>query len=109
VSPPPVHHEAPPRDVPGHRGAEARSGLAWALYLIVLGGVAGGLFTAWQGSDDAGRGAALVGCSMLAAALARLVLPQRCAGPLCSRRKASDVLAFAVLGAGALGVALMLP
>jgi hypothetical protein len=79
------------------------------LYLIVLAGVAVGLFVAWQGSKDAGRGAAVVGCSMLAAGLIRLVLPQRYAGPLCSRRKTSDVLAFAVFGAGVLGVALMLP
>jgi hypothetical protein len=79
------------------------------LYAIVLAGVAVGLFIAWRASRDAGRGAAVVGCSMLAAALARLALPPRHAGPLASRRKTSDVLAFAVLGAGVLGVALLLP
>jgi hypothetical protein len=50
-----------------------------------------------------------VGGSLLVAALVRLVLPPRYAGPLISRRKTSDVLAFAAFGAGVLGVALMLP
>ena len=75
----------------------------------MLAGAAAGMFVAWQGSKYAGRGAALVGCSLLAAALARLVLPARYAGLLSSRRKASDVLAFAVFGAAVLAVALMLP
>jgi len=95
-------------DHPSAAGAAAR-GLAWVVYLIVLAGAAAGLFVAWQGSRDAARGAALVGCALLAGAVARLVLPPRYAGPLCSRRKASDVLAFAVFGAGVLVVALTLP
>ena len=85
------------------------SGLAWLPYLIVLAGVALGMFVAWQGSRYAGRGAALVGCSLLAAGLARLILPPRYAGLLSTRRKASDVLAFALFGAAVLAVALMLP
>jgi hypothetical protein len=89
--PPPVHH--------GSR----------LLYLIVLAGVAFGLYLTWQGSQDAARGTGLVGCSLLGAALVRLVLPPRYAGPLSSRKKTSDVLAFTALGAGVLGVALMLP
>ena len=118
VVPPPVHHEAPvrvPREVPGHRRAAADRGSAgpvlgsWLVYLIVLAGVGVGLFIIWQGSRNAARGTGLVGCSLLGAALARLVLPPRYAGPLSSRRKTSDVLAFAAFGAGVLGVALMLP
>jgi Protein of unknown function (DUF3017) len=120
--PPPVHHEAPPRG--GHRRtAEARRTAgdanarhnarpafgSWLLYLIVLAGVAIGLFIIWQGSTNAARGAGLVGGSLLVAALARLVLPPRYAGQLSSRRKTSDVLAFAAFGAAVLGVALMLP
>ena len=85
------------------------SGLAWLPYLIVLAGVAIGMFVAWQGSQYAGRGAALVGCSLLAAGLARLILPSRYAGLLATRRKASDALTFAVFGAAVLAVALMLP
>jgi hypothetical protein len=83
--------------------------LAWIPYLIVLAGVGAGLLRASEGSKYAGWGAGLVGCSLLAAALARLVLPPRLSGLLSSRRKALDVLAFAVFGAGVLAVALILP
>jgi len=89
--------------------ATAATGLAWLPYLIVLAGVAAGMFVIWQGSKYAGRGAALVGCSLLAGALARLILPGRYAGLLASRRKASDVLAFAAFGAAVLAVAIALP
>ena len=85
------------------------SGLAWLPYLIVLAGAAAGMFVVWQGSQYAGRGTALVGCSLLVAGLARLILPPRYAGLLSTRRKASDVLAFAVFGAAVVAVALMLP
>jgi hypothetical protein len=104
----PSRHRKAPGDPQGPAAKAAKAaGLAWAVYLIVLAGVAVGLVIAWHGSRDAGRGAGVIGCSVLAAALARLVLPG--AGPLSSRRKTSDVLAFAALGAGVLGVALMLP
>ena len=118
----------PPRAAAGHRAARSReprpardrnsardrgdavaSGLAWLPYLIVLAGAALGMFVAWQGSRYAGRGAGLVGCSLLAAGLARLILPPRYAGLLSTRRKASDVLTFALFGAAVLAVALMLP
>ena len=62
-----------------------------------------------RGSAYATRGTAVLGGTLLAAALARLVLPNRFAGVLASRRKASDVLAFAVFGAAVLAVALSLP
>ena len=119
------HPGARPRaDTPqpraGHRATRSResardrndpvaSGLAWLPYLIVLAGVAVGMLVAWQGSQHAGRGAALVGCSLLAAGLARLILPPRYASLLATRRKASDALTFAVFGAAVLAVALMLP
>jgi DUF3017 family protein len=80
-------------------------GLAALPYLIVLAGVAAGLFVAWQGSRFAGRGAGLVGGTLLAAAVARLVLPSRFAGLLASRSKALDAAAFAVLGTAVLAVA----
>ena len=83
--------------------------LAWLPYLIVLAGVAVGLYVAGQGSLHAGRGAAVVGGALLAAAVARLLLPPRYAGLLASRSKALDVAAFAVLGAAVLGAALSLP
>jgi hypothetical protein len=78
-------------------------------YLIVLAGAATGMFVAWRGSQYASLGTGLVGGSLLAAGLARLILPSRYAGLLSTRRKASDVLAFAVFGAAVLAVALMLP
>jgi Protein of unknown function (DUF3017) len=117
---PPSGAVAPPS--PGHRAARSRdsrpatdrtvpgaSGLAWVPYLFVLAGAAAGMFVAWQGSQYAGRGAGVVGCSLLAAGLFRLFLPPRYAGLLSTRRKASDVMAFAVFGAAVLAVALMLP
>jgi hypothetical protein len=102
-------HPARDRNPAGDRSVPQASGLAWVPYLIVLAGAAAGMFVAWQGSRYAARGTAVVGCSLLAAGLARLILPPRYAGLLSTRRKASDVLAFAVFGAAVLAVALMLP
>jgi hypothetical protein len=84
-------------------------GLVWLPYLAVLAGVAVGMFVVWLGSKYAGPGTAIVGCSLLAGAVFRLVLPARDAGLLSSRRKASDVLAFAAFGAAVLAVAIALP
>ena len=72
----------PGRPLPGVQAGHDRNdavvgGLAWVPYLIVLAGVAAGMYVVWQGSQYAGRGTALVGCSMLAAGLARLILPPR--------------------------------
>ena len=127
--PPPVHHDATPavQAAPvapaapaapaGHRATRTTraardprpSKLAWLPYLIVLAGAAAGMLVAWQGSKYAARGAALIGASLLVGALARLILPARYAGLLASRRKASDVLGFAVFGAAVLAVAISLP
>jgi Protein of unknown function (DUF3017) len=115
VAPPPVHHQGFPRTLrtaPRTAPARARTAapvLAWLPYLIVLAGAVGGLLAAWLGTQHAGRGAGVVGGALLAAALARLVLPPRYAGLLASRGKALDVTAFAVLGATVLGIALSLP
>jgi hypothetical protein len=106
-------------DEPANAGASSRrhrapraggSGPVPALpWLVVLAGVAAGMFVAWQGARYAGWGTGLAGGALLLAALARLVLPRRYAGLLSSRSKASDVLTFAVLGAGVLALALLLP
>ena len=114
-APPPVHHQGFPRSrtAPARRRtAPARPAaqvLAWLPYLIVLAGVAVGLFAAWQGSLHASGGAAVVGGALLAVALARLLLPPHHAGLLASRGKALDVAIFAVLGAAVLAVAVSLP
>ena len=127
---PPPPDAAPPYDAPppygapaGHRatrttraarasqidGDSATSALAWLPYLIILAGVAAGMFVAWKRSKYAGRGAGLIGASLLVGAVARLILPARYAGLLSSRRKASDVLALALFGAAVLAVAIALP
>ena len=125
AAPPPVHHQgypsarqaprdprlAPdPRDPKGSRKRRdiVVSGLAWLPYLIALAGVAIGLAIAWYGSGLAVRGTVLVGGALLVAAVARLLLPSRYAGPLSTRGKASDVAGFAVFGTAVLVVALML-
>jgi Protein of unknown function (DUF3017) len=131
ATPPPVHHDAGPATpapaAPATSAAPAShratrttrtaraardsrpSKLAWLPYLIVLAGTAAGMLVAWHGSKYAGRGAGLIGASLLAAALARLILPARYVGLLATRRKASDVLGFAVFGAAVLAVAIALP
>jgi Protein of unknown function (DUF3017) len=93
---------------PGHLGAAAHV-LSWLPYLLSLAIAAIGLLVAWQGPRHAGHGAGLVGCALLVAALARLVLPTRYAAPLSSRGRASDVLAFAAFGVAVLVVAITLP
>jgi hypothetical protein len=119
----PAGYDAAPAAPAGHRAARTtratratRAGrgprpskLAWLPYLVVLAGAAVGMLIAWQGSKYAARGAGLIGASLLVAALARLILPERYAGLLASRRKASDVLGFAVFGAAVLAVAIALP
>jgi hypothetical protein len=122
----PPSRSAAPAAPAGHRAARAAraprttrasrvdddpgtSALGWLPYLIVLAGVAAGMFVALKGSRYAGRGAGLIGASLLAGAVARMILPARYAGLLSSRRKASDVLAFAVFGAAVLAVAIALP
>lgn len=117
AAPPPVPHNAAPAARAGHRAARTTraardprpSKLAWLPYLIVLAGAATGMLIAWQGSKYVGRGAGLIGASLLVGAVARLILPARYAGLLASRRKASDVLGFAVFGAAVLAVAIALP
>jgi hypothetical protein len=106
-----THRARPASDSATEANAQhSTAGLVGVLpYLLVLGGVVAGLLVAWHGSRYAGKGTALVGCALLAAALARLALPPRYAGMLASRRKTFDVLAFALLGGGLLGLALSLP
>jgi hypothetical protein len=129
-APPPVHHQGSPRrpatppghrarardargvkdarDAPGEPNAAPSGAAPWLPYLIVLAGVAVGLFVTWQGSRYAGLGTSLVGGALLAAAVARLLLPPRYAELLSSRWKAADVVAFTVLGTGVLAIALVL-
>jgi Protein of unknown function (DUF3017) len=87
----------------------APTSLSWLPYLLVLAGVATGLAVAWNASRDALAGTVVIAGTLLFAALARLVLPSRYAGPLCTRSRTYDVLALTVLGGSVLAIALTLP
>jgi hypothetical protein len=78
-------------------------------YLVVLALAAGGLAWIWQGQHDVRGGTLAVAGALFLAALARLVLPERRAGMLASRRRFVDVTALAVLATGLLVAGLVLP
>ena len=93
-------------------GAPARPGgprLASLPYVIALAGLAGGLIWMWLAPKHVEPGTVAVAGALLVAALERLVLPERWAGMLLTRRRLPDVMALATLGAGILAVALILP
>ena len=62
-----------------------------------------------QGQHDVRGGTLVLAGVLLAAAAARLALPDRRAGLLASRRRLADVVAFAALGVGLLVAALFFP
>jgi hypothetical protein len=82
--------------------------LSWLPYLLALAGIATGLAIAWNASRDALTGTEVIAGTLLFAALARLVLPQRYAGPLRVRSRTYDVLALTVFGGSVLAIALTL-
>lgn len=88
---------------------EPQGALSVLPYLLVLAGVGAGVFVAFQGGRSTARGAGIAGTALLVAGLLRLALPPRLAGSLASRSKATDVLAFLLLGGGVLGLAIWLP
>ena len=83
--------------------------LAQVPYVIILACAIGGVVWAWRGAHAVSNGAGVVGGALLIAALARLLLPQSAVGLLANRRRLADVLAFGILGAGLLVLALVLP
>jgi hypothetical protein len=78
-------------------------------YAIALAGTAGGLTWLGLAPRHAKAGMLAVGCAVLLASVARLVLPERTAGMLVSRGRLTDVLLLASLGASILVAALVLP
>jgi hypothetical protein len=79
-------------------------------YLAVLLCVLAGVYVAWnQGSAGGGKGGAVSGIALLAAAALRLLLPARLVGLLGTRKRVTDVLTLAVLGGGLLVASLVLP
>ena len=103
-----VTGRAASRDAAAPRRAGAGA-LAQVPYAVVLLIAAAGIWWAWRGSHDVGNGAGVVGGALLAAAIARLALPQSAVGLLASRRRFADVLALGAFGAGLLVLALVLP
>jgi hypothetical protein len=71
-------------------------------YGIVLAGVVAGLATIRSGNEAVRGGTLVIASSLLAGAVARLVLPDTRAGMLKSRRRLMDVAALAALGVGLL-------
>ena len=78
-------------------------------YAIALAATASGLVWVSLTAKHAKPGMLTIGCALLAAAVARLVLPERMAGLLVSRRRLADVMVLASLGTGILVIALVLP
>jgi hypothetical protein len=78
-------------------------------YWLATGGVVGLLVLTWQRALSVRGGTLAVAGMVLAAALARIVLPERRAGMLVSRRRLVDVAVLAALGTGLLVAALVLP
>ncbi|WP_187365973.1 DUF3017 domain-containing protein [Trebonia kvetii] len=89
---------------------EDRSIVGFVPYLAVLVCAVVGVYIAWRdGSAGGGDGAAVLGAALLAAAVARLLLPARLARLLATRKRATDVLTLAVFGLGLLVLGLVLP
>jgi len=78
-------------------------------YLVIICGVALSLSYIWRGPQNVRGGTLAVAGLLLAAAVARLVLPERRAGMLASRRRLADVAAFTVLGVALLAAGLVFP
>jgi hypothetical protein len=89
--------------------APARSWLDQVPYGLVVGGIAAGLLWMRSAEPDARSGTLVIAGALLAAAVMRLVLPERRAGLLGSRRRLVDAAAFAALGAGLLVAGLIFP
>jgi Protein of unknown function (DUF3017) len=88
-----------------------RDGVVGAIpYLAVLACATAGVYIAWNsGSQGGWRGGVIAGSALLAAAVARLVLPARLVSLLASRHRVTDVLTLTVFGAGLLVMGLVLP
>lgn len=78
-------------------------------YIAVLAGVAIALVIIGLGVHLVRSGTLVLAGVLLVAAMARLVLPERLAGMLSSRRRLLDVAIFGVLGIGLLVAGLVVP
>jgi hypothetical protein len=78
-------------------------------YWIMLAGAGAAVATIRLGVDYLRSGTLVLAGVLLIAAVARLVLPDRRAGMLSSRRRSLDVAIFATLGVGLLVGGLVVP
>lgn len=99
-----------------HAHAHARSKVAGTgmitviPYLTVVVCVVAGVYISWhQGSRGGGMGGVIAGGAFLVAAIIRLMLPEKLAGFLASRNRATDVVTLAAFGTCLLVVGLLLP
>jgi len=92
------------------RARRERSLIGVVPYLVLLLCTIAGVYVAWRdGSAGGGAGGVITGLALLAAAVARGLLPARLAGLLASRRRATDVITLAAFGACMLVAGLVLP
>jgi hypothetical protein len=86
-----------------------RGGYGQAAYLAALVGLAIALLIIGQGVHLVRSGTLVLAGVLLVAAMARLVLPERLAGMLSSRRRLLDAAIFGVLGVGLLVAGIVVP
>jgi len=78
--------------------------------LAVMVVTVAGIYIAWlKGSAGGGEGGVVGGAALLAAAVARLVLPTQVVGLLATRNRALDVMTLTALGVCLLVMGLVLP
>jgi Flp pilus assembly protein TadB len=98
-------------DTAGGDGTEPRQGLKWEQlpYWLIVAGACVALAVIRLGTHHLKSGTLVLAGVLLVAAVARLVLPDRRAGMLMSRRRWLDVAIFAALGIGLLVAGLGVP
>jgi multisubunit Na+/H+ antiporter MnhB subunit len=102
--------EAVPAGLQAGRARPDGSIVSTVTYLLVLACTAFGVYIAWRrGSAGGGDGGVVGGVALLVAAVVRLVLPDRFAGLLGTRKRVTDVLTFTIFGTGLLVAGLVLP
>jgi hypothetical protein len=92
-----------------HRAGDNGGVVGVVPYLIVLVCVVAGLYIAWSQGSGGGGGAVVGGVALLVAALVRLALPAKLVGLLGTRKRVTDVVTLAALGAGLIVAGLVLP
>jgi hypothetical protein len=106
----PVRRSQAPRRRKGNRANRHSAPRRRQLpYVLVICGLVAVLAWMRQGGLNARGGTLAVAGIVLAAALARLTLPERRAGMLVTRGRLADVVILTALGAGVLAAALVLP